>query len=805
MNVRLALSGKSVLIKGYKIVAIRMSQERFEKLATIFEHVRGLEPDARSVHLDQACADDPALRDEVLAILDRHDRGGMLDAPIQAIVEPPSPVPKRIGRFRIIDRLGRGGMGVVYRAEQDKPSRQVALKMMHTGLVTQELRRRFEFETSVLARLQHPGIAQIFEVGTWDTGSGPQPFFAMELVEGVALDAYIVNTKPSIKARLELFMAICDAVHHAHQKGVIHRDLKPANILVTSDGLPKILDFGIARATDADLHVTMCTTPGQLVGTLAYMSPEQVSASTDRLDTRSDVYALGVILYELLAEQLPYDLGDSKIASAIRAIEECSPRSLTTVSRALRGDLNTIVLKSLRKKPENRYQSASDLSADLRRFLEHQPIVARPATAWYQFNRFARRHRGLMAGMVGIMIAMIVGAGAVAWQASLARDEARTRRKVANFLREMLTSVNPAKTAGKALTVREMLDTAAADLHDRFQNVPLVRGELHDTVGSTYYQLGAYEDAALHTQQAIEDYQANAGPQAKSTLLAMSSLGLILSKLDRVDEAEAILRAAWQRGATSDETISDNICQNLAVVLDKQGQNNEALHMFQGLFDRIRKRFGANHEATFLAQSNVGSLLVELGLNDEALPLLVDCLKRSRDILGDDHPKTIAAMSNLGALYGNMGRMESLALLQEAVERSERVLGPTHLSTLRRRQQLIRSSLREGKFNATVLQAREFLSLCVQELGQAHSESLAALEILVTALALGGDTDAAERLALEWYNRLETELGAAHRSTGRVALLLMNFYEEMKKSKEQAIWQQRADASSYRARGVTSN
>ncbi|MCH8147517.1 MAG: serine/threonine protein kinase [Planctomycetes bacterium] len=773
--------------------------DQFERLAALFEHARGLEPEARTAYLDDACRNVPELREQVVALLARHNRGGVLDDPIQPTDLSTGLAPERIGHFRIIDTLGRGGMGVVYRAEQDHPRRQVALKMMHTGLVTDELRRRFEFETSVLARLQHPGIAQIYEAGTWDAGSGPRPFFAMELVDGVTLDRFIAQAQPSIEARLELFIAICDAVQHAHQKGVIHRDLKPANILVTEDKVPKILDFGVARATDADVQATLYTTPGQLVGTLAYMSPEQVSLATDQLDTRSDVYALGVILYELLSGRLPYDLGDGAIASAIRVIEESEPRSLTTVSRNLRGDLETIVRRALRKRPEDRYQSASDLAADIRRFLEHQPIVARPATALYQLSRFARRNRGLVAGMAVALLVLVVGAGAVAWQASRVRAEARTRRDVADFLREMLTSIDPAKTAGKPLTVREMLDAAAAHLHDRFENAPLVRGELQDTIGWTYYLLGAFEDAERHQRSAVADFEAEAGPRGEPTLRAMALLGLTLSQLDRLEEAEALLRQAQQRLNVPDSEVASRIRQNLAIVLDDLGQDDEAERLYREDYDWTRARHGAGHVDTLTAQNNLGKMLLEMRRFDEALPLIEECLERRRAVLGDDNPYTIGSIANLAALYSNMGRIdEATLLIREAAERSERVLGPVHISTLRRRQNLVRDEMRHGNFDAAVLQARALLTTCERELGQAHRESLAALEILVTATALGGDMDSAEALALEWYGRLESQLGSKHRATGRVAFLLQNLYEEMGRSDDEAAWRQRVEASSFR-------
>ncbi|MHC5022881.1 MAG: serine/threonine-protein kinase, partial [Planctomycetota bacterium] len=664
---------------------------RFERLASLFEQARGLAPADRRVYLDRECLDEPELRSQVAALLERHDAGGILDDAVSPSGVQSAPIPERIGRFRILGQLGRGGMGVVYRAEQDEPRRLVAIKMVPAGLATPELRRRFEFETSVLALLQHPGIAQIHDVGAWDDGDGVRPFFVMELVEGVSLDSFIDEERPSIEVRLRLFVAICDAVHHAHQKGVIHRDLKPANILVTSGGAPKVLDFGVARATDADVRATLHTTPGQLVGTVAYMSPEQVSASTDRLDTRSDVYALGVILYEMLTGRLPYELGDGTVLSAARVIEEVDPVPLTTTNRAFRGDLDTIVRKALRKRPEARYQSASDLGADVRRFLQHEPIVARPGTALYQMTRFARRHRGLVAGLALSGLLLVAGVVGIVWQASRVSAEAGVRREVASFLSEMLTSIDPFKTGGKPPTVREMLEDAAGQLDQRFGDAPLVRAELQTTVGSTFFNLGEFETAEHHLRAAVEGFAAETSPDNEQTLLAMASLGITLRRLDRLDEAEAILREARSRLVTDQGRVAQRLCEHLAVVLDARGQTEAAEGLYREAFDEALARLGPDHETTLRAQANLAAALMTMQRFDESLPLMLDCVERLRAGFGETYVLTIRVIGNLGALYANTGRLnEAEPYLREAVELNTRVLGSTHRATMEKRLNLIR-------------------------------------------------------------------------------------------------------------------
>ncbi len=320
----------------------------------------------------------------------------------------------QFGRYTIVRLLGQGGMGAVYEAQQESPRRSVALKVIRGGWLSAQMLRRFEHESQVLGRLQHPGIAQVYEAGSVrDEGGrsgGVTPFFAMELIKGVPLTEYAAAKNLGTRERLELVARICDAVYHAHQKGVIHRDLKPGNILVDESGQPKILDFGVARATDSDIQqTTMQTDIGQLIGTVPYMSPEQVGGNPDELDTRSDVYALGVIAYELLAGRLPYDLQKKMIHEAVRVIREEDPTRLSAINRTLRGDIETIVAKALEKDKGRRYQSAEALGSDIRRYLKDEPIAARPASTWYQAAKFARRNKVLVGGVAATFLVLVAG------------------------------------------------------------------------------------------------------------------------------------------------------------------------------------------------------------------------------------------------------------------------------------------------------------------------------------------------------------------------------------------------------------
>ncbi|MGB0714674.1 MAG: protein kinase domain-containing protein, partial [Phycisphaerae bacterium] len=405
-----------------------MTPAQFERVSQLFEAACELDASEQRQFVEQACQDDDLVFREVIRMLEEDARGSDAfpgvpqSAPIQSSATDQDEVPDRIGGYRVVGVCGHGGMGTVYEAEQDYPRRRVALKVIRSGAGSQQVDRRFRQEAEILGRLQHPSIAQIFEAGTHNR----QPFLAMEFVDGLRLDQFVAENKLDVPARLDLFARICDGVHYAHLKGIVHRDLKPANVLVSIPqthsqhlsgssrfpihGEPKILDFGIARLTDSDVQATtLVTSVGELVGTVGYMSPEQASGDPTQVDIRSDIYALGMILFELLADRKPYELGASML-EAVRVIQEDEPPRLGSIRTVLRGDIETIVGKCLEKDPGLRYQSAADLSADIRRHLSDEPILARAPSAFYQVRKFTRRHRLVVGGVISTMLALIIGA-----------------------------------------------------------------------------------------------------------------------------------------------------------------------------------------------------------------------------------------------------------------------------------------------------------------------------------------------------------------------------------------------------------
>lgn len=460
-------------------------------------------------------------------------------------------IPAYIGPYRIIRLLGEGGMGAVYEAEQDTPRRTIALKIIKPGFASGEFQRRFEQEAQALGRLQHPGIAQIYEAGTAETGWGVQPYFAMEFIRGETLRKYVRDRRLTTARRLELMVKVCEAVHHAHQRGLIHRDLKPGNIVVDETGQPKILDFGVARVTDSDMEATRQTDLGQLVGTLAYMSPEQVLADPGELDIRSDVYALGVILYELLAGHLPYDISHARIHEAIETIRKTDPASLSSIQRIYRGDIETIVAKALEKDKERRYGSAAELAEDIQRHLTHQPIRARPARASYRLQKFYRRHK---AGVIGTATALVLAA------ASAVVTYRGATGPVQSVYLTVLPFASTPETAG--VTAGIMRDAAAqvarirGNSKTRFETIRDARKATHVLQGTITSESGAFVVHAWLTDKQsgaqLRDWTAryDAGQTrfAAGAIAGMVTWGLDLPPLAAKESVNAAARADYTNG-----------------------------------------------------------------------------------------------------------------------------------------------------------------------------------------------------------------------------------------------------------------
>jgi tetratricopeptide (TPR) repeat protein len=637
-------------------------------------------------------------------------------------------------------------MGTVYEAEQDSPRRTVALKVIRPGLATDEHLRRFELESLVLGRLQHPGIAQVFEAGTARTRAGMQPFFAMELVRGLPLLAHAQEYGLGIRQRLELIILVCDAMHHAHLRGVIHRDLKPGNILVTAPesnnvGQPKILDFGVARLVGPDVQMTVHqTSTGQIVGTLPYMSPEQVSGDPDSLDVRSDVYALGVLLYELLSGQLPLDLSKRQIPEAVRMIQEEDPSRLSQHDQRLRGDIEVIVGKALEKEKGRRYQSAEELSDDLRRFLDHRPIEARPPSSAYQLRKFARRNRPLVTGVAAAFLILIAGTAVSTWQAIRATraeheaaESAASAQRVSEFLAATLGDIDPerfgntllddlqarlvagleargltpeavedAETAfeesmaglnrtdfAREVLDKEILGRAGESIAAELERDPLVAARLHHTLGDTYNELGLYDQAQDSYQIAIEIRIAELGEDHQQTLASRhgQATAMNVSRTDatREEDAELFSELYEARRRTLGLEHADTL-ESLLWVAKLERYASQYLvadSLISYVLDKRTLTLGRDHPATMEAALELSNVCQQLDRWVEAGSLRVYCYETAKATLGPEDPRTLRYGLSLGGHYDNMDKYaEAAALAEELTEIRERVQGRDHALTI---------------------------------------------------------------------------------------------------------------------------
>ncbi len=626
--------------------------------------------------------------------------------------------------------LGQGGMGVVYLALQDKPAREVALKVVRPGYATERMLRRFELEAEVLGRLLHPGIAQIYEAGVWanperqrraagapDLPAGfdqpPIPFFAMELVKGVPLTRFAEEKKLGTRQRLELVAKVCDAVQHAHQKGVIHRDLKPGNILVTEEGQPKILDFGVARATDWDIQqTTMETDVGAIIGTIPYMSPEQVGGDPAELDTRSDVYALGVIAYELLVGRLPHDLHRKMLHEAARIIREEEPTRLSSIDRTLRGDVETIVAKALEKEKGRRYGAASALAADIRRYLGDEPIAARPASTWYQLAKFSRRNKGLVAGVTAAFAILVVGLAVTLAQRRIAitariaeaaaredeavqrktaeaqRDAAEAARResdlIAEFMSDALEGAAPRVALGRDKTMlKEMMDAAAARIEKGdLKNAPGAELRLRGTIGNTYRELGEFDAAMNMIGPAVTLAETLHPGDHRERATSLNNMGLLCRSQGRAADAEPLFARAlemYQRLAPRDDPDVASCVSNLAGAHADLGLLAAAESLHAQALEMRQRLFHGDHANVADSLNNLAGVRESLGRSAEAETLYQQALEMRQRLFSGDHPDVATTMNNLAVIRWSQRRGdEAERLFEQALAMRRRLLPGDH-------------------------------------------------------------------------------------------------------------------------------
>ena len=673
---------------------------------------------------------------------------------IDDLAPPDAPPPgdsgaehQRIGPYRILRVLGEGGMGVVYLAEQQEPvQRQVALKVVKRGMSSRDVLDRFDAERQALARMDHPSIARVYHAGETPDG---MPYFAMEYVDGEPITAWCDRERKTMRERLDLLARVCAGVQHAHHKGVIHRDLKPSNVLVArvdGEALPKIIDFGVAKAIEQRLtERSLFTELGVIVGTPEYMSPEQAELTGERVDTRTDVYALGVLQYELLTGTLPFDPqelragGFDQLCRRIREEEPPKPSTRVgrtparrgidraTLRRELAGDLDWVTLKALAKDPERRYGSPQELADDIQRFLRHEPVVAGPPSATYRLRKFVRRNRFAVLSAASILLAVVLGLVATslfavreATQRRAAEAARRDLETVAAFQASMIADVDP-QAAGASLfdDLRRRVAGAAPDLAPEFERAlggingtdvalkmieseflgragrvldaeygerPLIEARLRRTIANAYRELGLRQAAEPHAVRAVALYRERSGDRDPATLKAVAELGFLLLRMDRLAEAEPLLREtlALERevlGADDPETLAT--MNDVALLLWTAGRYEEAEPLFLECHGRRSRVLGPEHADTLKTLGNLGLLYWQDGRLSEAESTLRRTLEGKRRALAPDDPSLMLSVRDLGIVCKQLGRLEEAERLYvEAAEAQRRVLGSDHQDTL---------------------------------------------------------------------------------------------------------------------------
>lgn len=725
-----------------------MNPARWEEIERLYHSALEISESERAQFLRQESRGDAALESEVASLLAQPEEDFLespaLEIAARTLATATPALPPRIGRYRIIRLLGEGGMGTVYEAEQDQPRRIVALKVIKPGLATPDRLRRFIQESLALARLQHPGIAQIYDSDTADFGLGEQPYFAMEFIRGIPLQDYAARLP--FREKFALIAKICDAVHHAHLRGLIHRDLKPGNILVDEAGQPKVLDFGIARATTADAEAAIQTDAGQLVGTLAYMSPEQLAGD---VDPRSDVYSLGVILYLLLAQRLPNEVSRRQLPEAVQAIRDEEPATLGSIDRKYRGDIETIAGKALEKDKSRRYASAAEVAADIQRYLNDEPIAARPPSSVYRLKKFTSRHRSLVASLAISFVVLAAGVAistSQAIRASKARmraeaaertatedrnralsaesaasdernravaaqdqaiqernramlekrradEETAVTKAVNDFLRnDLLAQASPSRQARPGtrpdpdLKVRTALDRAAAGIAGRFDTQPLVEASIRQTIGNTYMDLGLYPEAQIQIERTLEIRRRLLGEDHPETLLTLNNLAALCLDQGKRAEAEPLLLKVLEIGnrTVGKENPSTLVTlNNLAGLYRMEGKYAQAERIYAQSLEIRRRVLGENDRSTALTMHNLASLYRLEGKYAEAEPLQIKAVEVWRAVLGEEAPETLQGMNNLAALYRAEDKFSNAEnIWSKVLEGRRRTLGAQHPSVV---------------------------------------------------------------------------------------------------------------------------
>lgn len=785
--------------------------------------------DLRREYLDKACGGDAELRAQVDSLLAAHSQAGsFLESPTPRVAatvdQPPAERPgTQIGPYKLLQQIGEGGMGTVYMAEQSHPvQRKVALKVIKAGMDSRQIIARFEAERQALAVMDHVNIARVLDAGTTESGL---PYFVMELVHGVPITKYCDDSQLTLRERLELFVPVCQAIQHAHQKGIIHRDIKPSNVMVTLyDGkpVPKVIDFGVAKATEQKLtERTLFTQYGTLVGTLEYMSPEQAEMSGLGVDTRSDIFSLGVLLYELLTGSTPLSIKRMKeaaYAEVLRMIKEEEPPKPSTrlsesgealasisaqrhtepakLSKLMRGDLDWIVMKTLEKDRNRRYETANGFAADVQRYLNDEPVQACPPSAGYRLRKFARRNRGPVLAVSLVALALVGGIIGTTWGMLRATDaeaaavaetlEKEKTRAQAVEQRDRAEKAEQAAKGDRDRAVAAEADTQAFSnfLVDHVLAVPRPEG----LAGG----LGIDVTVAQALEAAEETFESVFAGRPKAEAVARSSIGVTWRTLGRYAKAEEHLRRALtlfeqELGPDAAATLTTGI--HLAHTLTSAGRGGEAVPLCEEMLKRLNATAGSDHRSTLVSMSNLAEAYRTAGRPAEAIPLLELTLQKQRTILGLDHPDTLTGMNNLALAYMNTGQLDkALPLFEQTLEKWRGKLGPGHPDMVNSMNNLAGAFRDAGHWDKAVLLYKEALEKRKVQLGPGHPDTFSSMHNLGHTYAATERIAEAVPLLEEALKGLTAKLGLDHLQTqnAQQSLKLARLLEQRSDAYQQA-------------------